>query len=196
MHWLAGEPKQCPAQFKGFLKDMQHRELHFPRPRCTRIACLKDETDIGSLLSSVVSAALDRHGSHSGDIRRRRRLPILRGRLEYTDRRPAGNVGSRIGRVHRRRLCWTLLGICGSEADIEIVEELIARRRVDPDFDLGLDAALGCYLTLGGERALATVERDQFGGFFIETTNCPGERIAFDPGSRSVRRKDFDTTDG
>jgi hypothetical protein len=65
--------------------------------------------------------------------------------------------------VHRRRLCWTLLGVCGNEADLELIDELIARSRLDPDFDLGLDAALGCYLTLGGERALGRVEREYLG---------------------------------
>jgi hypothetical protein len=73
--------------------------------------------------------------------------------------------------VHRRRLCWTLLGIRGSEADIELVEELIVRSRAEREFALGLDAALGCYMTLGGERALVAVERDYLGNPGAEYTD-------------------------
>ena len=109
-----------------------------------------------------------------------RRLPLLRGRVQHADnefaRASLADVAAlreRLDRawvvrqlraadmpVHRRRLCWTLLGIRGSEADIELVEELIVRSRAEREFALGLDAALGCYMTLGGERALVAVERD------------------------------------
>ncbi len=73
--------------------------------------------------------------------------------------------------VHRRRLCWTLLGICGSEADTKFVEELIRLSHVHQEFKAGLDAALGCYLTLGGERALAAVEQDYLGNPAAEYTD-------------------------
>ncbi|MEM6777095.1 MAG: hypothetical protein AAF670_05530 [Planctomycetota bacterium] len=62
--------------------------------------------------------------------------------------------------VHRRRLCWTLLSQCGSEQDAALFDELLQQRRDNVTFDPGMDAAIGCFLTLGGECALARIERD------------------------------------
>jgi hypothetical protein len=64
-----------------------------------------------------------------------------------------------------------LLGICGNEADTRFVEELIRHSQVHQQFKPGLDAALGCYLTLGGERALAAIERDYLGNPAAEYTD-------------------------
>jgi hypothetical protein len=62
-----------------------------------------------------------------------------------------------------RRLYWTLLSICGSPEDSQFVAQAIQNRsRIDQD-QLGMDAAINCYLTLGGESALQSIERDFLG---------------------------------
>ena len=65
--------------------------------------------------------------------------------------------------VHRRRLYWTLLGICGREVDTKFVEETIRRAQVHGKLIRDLNAALGCYLTVGGERALEAIEEKYLG---------------------------------
>ncbi|MFG0264692.1 MAG: hypothetical protein ACF8AM_05990 [Rhodopirellula sp. JB055] len=62
--------------------------------------------------------------------------------------------------VHRRRLCWTFLAQCGTTADASLLDELLKRRQEDATFDPGMDAAIGCYLSLAGTPGLARIERD------------------------------------
>lgn len=58
--------------------------------------------------------------------------------------------------VNRRRLYFTMLGVCGGEADVPMLEELI--RSGDRQKQAGLDALIGCYLVLKGEGALPLIE--------------------------------------
>ncbi len=62
--------------------------------------------------------------------------------------------------VHRRRLCWTFLCQCGTAADAGLFDELLRKRENDATFDPGMDAAMGCFISLSGEPALARIERD------------------------------------
>jgi hypothetical protein len=62
--------------------------------------------------------------------------------------------------VHRRRLCWTFLSQSGTKQDANLFDEILQKRNRDATFDPGMDAAIGCYLSLAGEPALARVERD------------------------------------
>ncbi|WP_145421216.1 hypothetical protein [Planctomycetes bacterium K23_9] len=62
--------------------------------------------------------------------------------------------------THRRRLCWTFLSQCGTAADASLFDEAIRKRDVDPGFEPSMDAAIACFITLGGEQALARIERD------------------------------------
>ena len=50
---------------------------------------------------------------------------------------------------NRKRLYYTLLGICGTEKEIEFLEEIL--RSGDRFQQTGLDALIGCYLTLKGD---------------------------------------------
>ena len=52
------------------------------------------------------------------------------------------------------------MALCGEPEDAAVFDELVIRAREDPTFDLGLDAAIACYLTLGGESALAGIEAE------------------------------------
>ncbi|MCG8651392.1 MAG: hypothetical protein MI861_16245 [Pirellulales bacterium] len=61
---------------------------------------------------------------------------------------------------HRRRLCWTFLSQCGTAADVSLFDDSLGNRRVDATFDPGMDAAISCFIALGGERALTRIERD------------------------------------
>ncbi len=58
--------------------------------------------------------------------------------------------------VNRRRLYFTLLGVCGGDQDIPLLEELIASG--DRQKQQGLDALVGCYLVLKGEPGLELIE--------------------------------------
>lgn len=58
--------------------------------------------------------------------------------------------------VNRRRLYFTMLGVCGQTEDIEMLEELI--RSGDRQKQAGLDALVGCYLILKGEAGLPLIE--------------------------------------
>ncbi|MEM6692820.1 MAG: hypothetical protein AAF664_25555, partial [Planctomycetota bacterium] len=62
--------------------------------------------------------------------------------------------------THRRRLCWTFLSQCGLPSDTSLFDEMLQKRDVDPTFDPGMDAAIACYISLGGETALARIESD------------------------------------
>ncbi|MCH8042144.1 MAG: hypothetical protein IID44_00365, partial [Planctomycetes bacterium] len=59
----------------------------------------------------------------------------------------------------RRRLYLTMLGVCGSEKDIPLLEGIITAG--DRQARAGFDALIGCYLTLKGESGLKLIE-DRF----------------------------------
>jgi len=56
----------------------------------------------------------------------------------------------------RRRLYLTMLSVCGTAEDIPMLEEMI--RSTDRKAKMGLDAMIGCYLTLKGPDGLPLVE--------------------------------------
>jgi hypothetical protein len=56
----------------------------------------------------------------------------------------------------RRRLYLTMLGVCGGEADVPMLEEML--RSSDRKAKAGLDAMIGCYLTLTGEAGVPLIE--------------------------------------
>jgi hypothetical protein len=56
----------------------------------------------------------------------------------------------------RRRLYLVMLGICGDEKDLPMLEEFM--RSTDRKAKSGLDSLIACYLTLKGEDGLALVE--------------------------------------
>jgi hypothetical protein len=55
-----------------------------------------------------------------------------------------------------RRLYLTMLGVCGSAADADMLEEML--RYDGPEPKLGLDALIAAYLTLKGEAGLPLIE--------------------------------------
>lgn len=57
---------------------------------------------------------------------------------------------------NRRRLYFTLLGIAGTENDIELLERMLQSE--DRKQRAGLDALIGCYITLKGKDALPLIE--------------------------------------
>jgi hypothetical protein len=56
----------------------------------------------------------------------------------------------------RRRLYLVMLGVCGSEADLPMLEGYM--KSTDRRAKSGLDALIACYLTLKGEAGMDTVE--------------------------------------
>lgn len=58
--------------------------------------------------------------------------------------------------VSRKRLYLTMLGVCGSRADLPFLEELM--RSEDRSVRSGLDALIACYLTLAGPEGMAKIE--------------------------------------
>ena len=56
----------------------------------------------------------------------------------------------------RRRLYLTLLGVCGGDKDLPLLEKML--RSTDRRYKAGLDALVGCYLTLRGEKGLPLIE--------------------------------------
>ena len=56
----------------------------------------------------------------------------------------------------RRRLYFVMLGICGDEKDLPMLEEMITS--TDRKQRQGLDSMIGCYLTLKGEEGLPMIE--------------------------------------
>lgn len=56
----------------------------------------------------------------------------------------------------RRRLYLTMLGVCGSEEDLPMLEEMMKSN--DRKKKAGLDAMIGCYLTLKGPEGMPLVE--------------------------------------
>jgi hypothetical protein len=56
----------------------------------------------------------------------------------------------------RKRLYFTMLGVCGSKADLPMLEQLL--RSEDRQAKAGLDAMIACHITLAGEEGLPLVE--------------------------------------
>jgi thiol-disulfide isomerase/thioredoxin len=67
--------------------------------------------------------------------------------------------------VNRRRLYFTMLGVCGTEEDIEVLEELI--QSGDRKKQAGLDALIACYLNLKKTEGVDLIEEQ-----FITNTEC------------------------
>ncbi len=57
----------------------------------------------------------------------------------------------------RRRLYLTLLGVCGSEKDVPVLEKMLLSD--NRDAKAGLDALIACYLLLRGEEGLPLIEK-------------------------------------
>ena len=55
----------------------------------------------------------------------------------------------------RKRLYLTMLGVCGDEKDLPLLEEML--RSTQKSTRGGLDALIACYLTLAGERGLPLI---------------------------------------
>lgn len=70
----------------------------------------------------------------------------------------------------RRRLYWTLLGICGETEDIAWIEGFLTQHRHATELDIGLDAAAGCYLTLAKESGMAYLETEYLKASEIDFT--------------------------
>ncbi len=56
----------------------------------------------------------------------------------------------------RKRLYLTMLGVCGTDADISMLEQML--RSTQKSTRGGLDALIACYLTLAGEKGLPLVD--------------------------------------
>jgi hypothetical protein len=56
----------------------------------------------------------------------------------------------------RRRLYLTMLGVCGDEKDLPLLEKML--RSEDRKMKAGLDAMVACYLTLGGPSGMPLIE--------------------------------------
>ncbi len=66
----------------------------------------------------------------------------------------------------RKRLYFTLLGVCGLPEDTEMLEKML--REDKPDGRPGVDACIGCYLTLKGESGLPLINE-----LFLTNEKCP-----------------------
>ena len=73
---------------------------------------------------------------------------------------------------HQRRLCWTFLSQCGTAADTIYFDRATERHRVDKSYDACMDAAISCYIALGGESALARIERDYLANPDVEYSDA------------------------
>ena len=67
--------------------------------------------------------------------------------------------------INRRRLYFTMLGVCGGEEDIEVLEELI--KSDDRKKQAGLDALIACYLNLKKADGIDLIESQ-----FITNMEC------------------------
>lgn len=56
----------------------------------------------------------------------------------------------------RRRLYLTMLGVCGSDKDLPLLEEML--KSDERQYKSGLDALIGCYLTLKGPEGMPLIE--------------------------------------
>ncbi|MEM8735701.1 MAG: hypothetical protein AAGG44_15815, partial [Planctomycetota bacterium] len=99
---------------------------------------------------------------------------------------------SRTSKAHRR-FYWTILALCGDESDADFARKSIKsqlKRRQSSRFAsdrIGLDAAISCFLFLGKEKALESVERE----FFGETSRHSSEMFAVISALR-VHAQEFD----
>lgn len=59
--------------------------------------------------------------------------------------------------INRKRLYYTMLGVCGTEEDLPLLEKLITSD--DKRERAALDALSACYLTLAGEKGVALIEK-------------------------------------
>lgn len=57
----------------------------------------------------------------------------------------------------RKRLYLTMLGVCGTEADVPMLEKMLTG--TEPSSRAGLDALIACYLILAGEDGLELVNK-------------------------------------
>ncbi len=64
----------------------------------------------------------------------------------------------------RKRLYFTMLGVCGSQEELPLLETLIRRGAKEG----GLDALIACYLTLAGESGLPLINE-----LFLENKKAP-----------------------
>ena len=58
--------------------------------------------------------------------------------------------------ISHRRLYLTMLGVCGAKSDLPFLEKML--KADDRAMKAGLDALVGCYLTLKGADGLPLVE--------------------------------------
>ncbi|MCH8924240.1 MAG: hypothetical protein IIA67_13960 [Planctomycetes bacterium] len=72
----------------------------------------------------------------------------------------------------RRRLFFTLLGICGDKNDLPLLESLI--KSDDAKQKRGLDALLACYLRLAGAKGLPLVEQR-----FLKSSTFDGKKVEY-----------------
>lgn len=68
--------------------------------------------------------------------------------------------------VDRRRLYLTMLGVCGDEKDLPMLEEQL--RSTQKSTRSGLDALVACYLTLSGEKGLTVIDE-----LFLKNSKAP-----------------------
>lgn len=59
--------------------------------------------------------------------------------------------------ANRRRLYFTMLGVCGSKKDLPMLEKMLNSK--DSRSKQGLDALIGCYLTLAGADGLPLIDK-------------------------------------
>lgn len=74
--------------------------------------------------------------------------------------------------LHRRRLCWTFLSQCGTAKDTSLFDDALRKHRSDPTFNPGMDAAISCFISLGGEQALARIEQDFLANPAAKESEC------------------------
>ncbi len=67
--------------------------------------------------------------------------------------------------INRRRLYFTMLGVCGQEEDIELLEGFL--KSGDRKQQAGLDALIACYLNLKKEDGVDLIEKE-----FISNKDC------------------------
>jgi hypothetical protein len=78
--------------------------------------------------------------------------------------------------LEQRRLYWTILSLCGRQQDVDLVRRAIFERSRSQHSglaasDIGLDAAISCFLVLGGEAALTQIEEGILGNRQAESSD-------------------------
>jgi len=66
----------------------------------------------------------------------------------------------------RKRLYMTMLGVCGDEKDVPMLDEML--RSTQSSSRGGLDALIACYLVLAGEKGLPTIDE-----MFLKNPKAP-----------------------